>query len=222
MQRLSLLAQQDLIFYRAAAYYKGLITVLIIGIATFGAAAEDGKKAEMDAIVKDFTLKAPDGTAHGLYELSEEQSATVVLFLATECPIATDYVARIVDLVETYQEQKVTFIGIHANKHETVEDIAAYSEEHGFEFSVLKDPENRVADYFGARRTPEVFLLDSERTLRYQGAIDNSPKTPTKHYLQEALDFVIAGKDIPKASKKTRAVGCTIKRVRKTAVDKTP
>ena len=58
--------------------------------------------------------------------------------------------------------------------------------------------------------------------LRYAGAIDNSPKEPTKHYLKDALDLVIAGKDIPKASKKTRAIGCTIKRVRKTSVDRTP
>lgn len=199
-----------------------LIIVLVgmpIGV---GYGKENAKKVELDIVVKDFSLKDPDGTAHALYKLTEEKPATVVLFLATQCPIATDYAERIVALVKTYEAKNVQFIGINSNKQEKIEELSAYSEKHGFEFPVLKDPENKIADYFGARRTPEVFLLDGERILRYAGAIDNSPKEPTKHYLQDALDLVIAGKDIPKSSKKTRAVGCTIKRIRKTDVNRTP
>ena len=199
--------------------------VIFIGITAVGVTKDQSEKVELDRIVKDFTLKDADGASHDLYQLSEEKPATVVLFLATQCPIATDYAERIVALVKTYNEQdakKVQFIGINSNKQETIEEIAEYSKNHGFEFPVLKDPENKIADYFGARRTPEVFLLDAERVLRYVGAIDNSPKEPTKHYLKDALDLVIAGKDIPKKSKKTRAVGCTIKRVRKKDVDRTP
>ena len=204
-------------FYRVCA-----IITLFVGVVSSGFAQKQTEKVELDAVVKDFTLKDAAGTSHTLYELSEEKSAIVVLFLATQCPIATDYVERILTLVKTYNEKNVQFIGINSNKQENVGEITAYTEKHGFEFPVLKDPENNIADYFGARRTPEVFLLDEEHLLRYAGAIDNSPKEPTKHYLQNALDLVIAGKDIPKASKKTRAIGCTIKRVRKTSVDRTP
>ena len=98
------------------------------------------------------------------------------------------------------------FIGINSNRQENVKEISEYSERHKFEFTVLKDPENNIADYFGARRTPEVFLLDAKRVLRYIGAIDNSPKAPTEHYLRNALDLVITGENISKESKKTRAV----------------
>ena len=199
------------------------LVIVLVGVSVdVGFGKEKVKKVELDTLVKDFTLKDPDGTAHALYKLSKEKSATAVLFLATQCPIATDYAERIVALVKAYETQNVQFIGINSNKQEKIEEISEYSEKHGFEFPVLKDPENKIADYFGARRTPEVFLLDPERILRYAGAIDNSPKEPTKHYLQDALDLIIAGKDIPKPSKKTRAVGCTIKRVRKTDVDRTP
>lgn len=201
------------------------VIVIFIGITAVGVTKEKSEKVELDTIVKDFTLKDADGASHALYQLSEEKPATVVLFLATQCPIATDYADRIVALVKTYNEEhqkKVQFIGINSNKQETIEEIAEYSKKYGFQFPVLKDPENKIADYFGAKRTPEVFLLDAKRVLRYAGAIDNSPKEPTKHYLKGALDLVIAGKDIPKKSKKTRAVGCTIKRVRKKDVDRTP
>ena len=199
-----------------------LIIAAVFGGIGIGFAKEKVEKVELDSVVKDFTLKDADGTSHTLYKLSEEKSATVVLFLATQCPIATDYAERLVAFVKTYDEKNVQFIGINSNKQEQIEEISEYSEKHGFEFHVLKDTENKIADYFGARRTPEVFLLDAERVLRYTGAVDNSPKAPTKHYLRDALDLVITGKDIPKSAKKTRAVGCTIKRVRKTNVDRTP
>ena len=199
--------------------------VIFIGITAVGSTEEKPEKVALDTIVKDFTLKDAEGAPHALYQVDEEKPVTVVLFLATQCPIATDYAERIADLVKTYgekREKKVRFIGINSNKQETIEEIAEYSKKHGFEFPVLKDPENKIADYFGARRTPEVFLLDAERVLRYAGAIDNSTKEPTKHYLKDALDLVIAGKDIPEKSKKTRAVGCTIKRVPKKNIDRTP
>lgn len=198
------------------------IIMLFVGIMSVAFAQKKEEKVELDAVVKDFTLKDAAGTSHAFYELSKEKPATVVLFLATQCPIATNYAERIVALVKAYDEKDVQFIGINSNKQENVEEIAEYSEKYGFEFPVLKDSENNIADYFGARRTPEVFLLDASRVLRYVGAIDNSLKEPTKHYLQNALDLVIAGEDIPKESKKTRAVGCTIKRVRKASVDRTP
>ena len=201
------------------------VIVICIGITGSGVTAEKSEKVKLDTIVKDFSLKDAEGASHTLYQLTEEKPATVVLFLATQCPIATDYAARIVDLVKTYgekSEKKVQFIGINSNKQETVKEIAEYSKKHNFEFPVLKDPENKIADYFGAKRTPEVFLFDAERMLRYAGAIDNSPKEPTQHYLKDALDLVIAGGDIPEKSKKTRAVGCTIKRVRKKDIDRTP
>ena len=207
----------SVVLYRVCA-----VLVLFISIMRSGFAQEKVEKVKLDAVVKDFTLKDAAGTSHTLYELSEEKPVTVVLFLATQCPIVTDYAERIVNLVKTYGEKNVQFIGINSNRQENIKEISEYSEKHGFEFTVLKDPENNIADYFGARRTPQVFLLDAKRVLRYTGAIDNSPKEPTKHYLRNALDLLIAGENIPKASKKTRAVGCTIKRVRKTSVDRTP
>ena len=208
--------------FSTVLYRVCVVFVLFVTSTSFGLAQEKVEKVKLDAVVKDFTLKDAAGTSHTLYTLSEEKSATVVMFLATQCPIVTDYVERIGTLVKIYGEKNVQFIGINSNRQENIKEISEYSEKHNFEFTILKDPENNIADYFGARRTPEVFLLDAKRVLRYTGAIDNSPKEPTRHYLQSALDLVIAEENIPKASKKTRAVGCTIKRVRKSSVDRTP
>lgn len=202
---------------------KLVLICAFIAIAALSVSSKDKPETvKLDTVVKNFSLKDVKGKSHALQQLSEKKTAVVVLFLATQCPIATDYAERIVALVDAYAERDVQFVGINSNRQETVEEIAEYSKKHGFEFPVLKDPGNKIADYFAARRTPEVFLLDKERVLRYRGAIDDKRDEPTKHYLQTVLDLILAGQEVPEKSRKTRAVGCTIKRVRKTNVDRTP
>ena len=146
----------------------------------------------------------------------------MLIFLATQCPVVDEYVDRINALYKDYKEKDVRLVGIHSNKNEKVEDIKKYKEKHKFEFPILKDPENIIADYFNARRTPEVFLIDAEKILRYRGAIDDSRQSPKDNYLRTILELVLEGKTIPEKQKKTRAIGCLIKRVRKVDIDRTP
>ena len=170
---------------------------------------------KMDKEAPDFILKDTMDKSHSLKDLSRDKKATVLMFISTECPISNDYSERIIALYNDYKEQGVQFIGINSNRNESVKEIAEHNKVNKFHFLVLKDLKNKVADSFKARRTPEVYLLDEKRILRYHGAIDSSQKKPETHYLREVLDLVIAGKEIPVDSKETKAFGCTIKRVRK-------
>lgn len=178
--------------------------------------------AKIDEKVKEWSLKDTKNKTHSLKKLRHKKKAVVLIFLATQCPVLDDYVERIAILTKDYKEKGVQFVGIHSNKHEKVEEIKKYREKHNFEFPILKDPDNEIADYFQARRTPEVFLIDADNMLRYRGAIDDSRKTPENRYLRNGLNLVLAGKTIPDKQKKTRAIGCTIKRVRKADLDRTP
>ncbi|HMO87344.1 MAG TPA: redoxin domain-containing protein, partial [Lacipirellulaceae bacterium] len=58
-------------------------------------------------------------------------------------------------------------------QQDTLQEIAAFARRHGIEFPILKDPGARVADLFGATRTPEAFVLDGQRVVRYRGRIDD-------------------------------------------------
>ncbi len=194
--------------------------VIIFALASCTPAAE--KSIKIDEKVKEWSLKDTENESQSLKKLRKEKKAVVLIFLATQCPVVDDYIERINTLVENYKEKNVRFVGIHSNKHETVEKIKKYREKHNFEFPILKDPDNEMADYFQARRTPEVFLIDADNMLRYRGAIDDSRKTPETHYLKNVLDLILDGKTIPDKQKKTRAIGCTIKRVRKADLDRTP
>ena len=188
------------------------VAFIFIIVLSMDASADTVK---MDKEVPNFTLKDATDKAHSLKDLSHEKKATVVMFISTQCPVSNDYNERIVALYDDYKDQGVQFIGINSNKNESVEEIAEHNKTNKFSFLVLKDLKNEIADKFGARRTPEVYLLDEKRILRYRGAIDNSQKSPETPYLRETLDLVVAGKEIPEDRKRTKAFGCTIKRVRK-------
>ena len=192
----------------------------IFALATFALGAE--KSVKIDGKVKEWSLKDTEKKTHTLKNLREEKKAVALVFLATQCPAMDDYVERINTLVKDYKEKNVQFVGIHSNKHETIEEIEKYRKKHSFDFPVLRDPDNKLADYFQARRTPEVFLIDAKNILRYRGAIDDSRKTPKTNYLENVLNLILEGKPIPDKQKKTRAIGCTIKRVRKADLDRTP
>ena len=79
---------------------------------------------------------------------------------------------------------------------------------------VLRDPEQHVADLYGAIATPHVFVIDERGILRYQGAIDDSrirQPTPDRHFLAEALAAVRRGENPDPAE--TPTYGCAIVRI---------
>ena len=191
-----------------------ILTVTLIFILAFSMNA-GADTVKMDKEVPNFTLKDATDKEHSLKDLSRDKKVTVLMFISTQCPVSNAYNERIIALHNDYKDQGIQFIGINSNRNESVEEIVEHNKANKFSFLVLKDLKNEIADKFVAKRTPEVYLLDDKRILRYRGAIDNSQKNPETHYLRETLALVVAGKEIPENLKKTKAFGCTIKRVRR-------
>ena len=75
----------------------------------------------------------------------------------------------------------------------------------------LRDETQEVARAFGAKTTPDVFVLDGEGRLRYRGAPDADHGDPSLNaaWLREALDALRAGDD--PARPETEPVGCSVK-----------
>ena len=71
------------------------------------------------------------------------------------------------------KSQGVAFVGINSNQQDSITEVAAHARRMEIPFPVLKDPANEIADRFGAVRTPEVFVLDGDRVVRYWGRIDD-------------------------------------------------
>jgi peroxiredoxin len=145
------------------------------------------------------------------------QNGTLVLFVSTRCPVSNDYNQRMAEVARDYMARGFAVIGINPNRNEPADEVARHTTEKALGFTVLKDPNNKVADYLGASVTPEAYLFGKDWTLRYHGRIDDSrnPANITARDLRAALDAVQEGKAVPVAE--TKAFGCTIKRVAKGA-----
>ncbi|HAL56204.1 MAG TPA: thiol-disulfide isomerase, partial [Bacteroidetes bacterium] len=104
--------------------------------------------------------------------------------------------------------------GINSNKQESAEEVKQHAKDNSFEFTILKDWKNVIADKLEATVTPEIYLLNPSFEILYHGRIDDSQRENkvTSKDLRAALDNVLAGKTVPVAT--TKAFGCTIKRVK--------
>jgi mono/diheme cytochrome c family protein len=100
--------------------------------------------------------------------------------------------------------------------------VGEHARHYAISFPTLKDPTHAVADGFAAVRTPEVFVLDRERRVRYRGRIDDQygigfqRPAPTRQDLALALDELLAGKVVSQPV--TAAPGCFIGRARSHAL----
>ncbi len=174
------------------------------------------------ATVPNFRLKdvhrrprSPDGY--------KGKKAFVVVFVGTECPLANLYVPTLIELHKQYAGKGVQFLAINSNDQDSFLRTSAHAQERNVPFPVLKDFDQRIADAFGAKRTPEAFLLDGKRAIRYHGRIDDQygigyrRARPTRRDLKEALDQLLAGKAV--ATPKTEVSGCFIGRAEKPRVE---
>ena len=198
-----------------------LSLVLGLGLLFLWAACRGGEvsstKIKVGDKMADFTLPDVHGTPHRLYDF-QGKKAVVVIFIATHCPYSNAFNHVMANLAHEYENRGVAFVGINANKTEPVAEVAEHASTHGLDFLILKDDGDQIADRLGASVTPEVFLLDSDWTLRYHGALGNShqpstnPNKATDEEIRPALNSVLAGK--PVVATETKAFGCSIKRVR--------
>src|SRR5262245_8421137 len=145
------------------------------------------------AKIADFTLPDLHRRSRSL-QTFKDKKAFVVVFLGTECPVANLYVPTLVAMHEEYAAKGVQFLVINANPQDRVVSVSAHAQERSIPFPVLKDFDQCVADAFGAKRTPEAFLLDAKHVVRYHGRIDDQygvgyqREKPTRQELRTAID----------------------------------
>jgi peroxiredoxin len=176
----------------------------------------DSLPSRVGKALADFTLKDPRTRKVVSLADFKDKKAVVVVFTGTECPINNAYLPRLAQLAKDYAAKGVQFLAVNANVQDTPEAVAEHARKHEVPFPVLKDAGSTAADLFGAHRTPEAFLLDAGRVVRYQGRIDDQfgygfqRGQPTRRDLVEALDEVLAGKPVTVAS--MPVLGCVIAR----------
>ena len=194
-----------------------VVVVILAGAAALGWRVYSGPAAPAASValgqaVTDFTLPDTNGQQHSLASLKGEKG-TLLIFIATQCPYSNAYNQRMEALHRDYNARGIRLVGINPNKTEPAEEVRSHAQQNGLTFIVLKDPDNRIADYFGASVTPETYLLDAGNVLRYHGRLDADHKDAglNSGELRQALEELLGGQAIANTGKK--AFGCTIKRV---------
>lgn len=165
----------------------------------------------------DFELPGVDGAVHHLARYLERSPAVGVIFMCNHCPYVRMYLERMKQIQAELQPQGFTLIGINANDdrrypEDSFENMKSFTAENQLNFPYLRDVTQDVAHSFGAERTPETYLLDSQGIVRYSGAIDDSaqnPATAQVHYLKNAITQLLAGGSI--AAPATSSIGCSLK-----------
>ena len=141
-----------------------------------------------------------------------KEDVVVVVFMANHCPVVVAYEDRVIDFVNAYKGKSVKVVGlcVNDNAQDKLPAIKERVKEKGYNYVYGYDESQAVGKAYGATNTPQFFVLDKTRTIRYTGAMDDSQNESkvTKNYLRDAVDAVLKGETVEVAE--TRAVGCGI------------
>jgi peroxiredoxin len=157
----------------------------------------------------EFDLPDTDGDQQPL------QTPAVVIFTCNHCPYALAWHGRLMQAARDYPN--VHFFAINPNDAERYprDSFDAMKERvragERWPMPYLRDESQEVARAYGAKTTPDVFVVDSGGALRYRGAPDPDSNDPTLNatWLREALDAMLAGEEV--ARPETEPVGCSVK-----------
>ncbi len=146
------------------------------------------------------------------------KNGLIVMFSCNTCPYVVKSQERTKEVMKFAKEKGVGMVVINSNdayreKDDSYDAMKKYAKEQGYTAPYVVDEKSKIADAFGATRTPEVFLFDKAGKLVYKGAMEDNPATPSESkemYLQDAVIKMMAGQ--PATPSTTKSIGCSIKR----------
>lgn len=194
--------------WTASLWIAGTTALLVAGIALVTTAAETPR---VGSPAPDFSLVDENGTAH---KLSDYKGKMVVLeWTNQDCPyVKRHYEADTMEKLSAHFQKDVVWLAVNSTRDNTPGATQSWKTDQGFEYATLQDPEGTVGHLYGARTTPDMFVIDADGVLRYSGAIDDDPRGSAdapSNYVRSAIQAVMASND-PDPSE-TRPYGCSVK-----------
>ena len=169
----------------------------------------------MDTVI-DIGSRAPEfwlpdllGEDHSLNEFMGK--IVVLYFWSAECDWCLRVDKELISYLEDWKDRvAVLWIASNANEgRELIEKVASERKIPG----VLLDTTQQVADLYGTLTTPQLFILDQEGNLAYQGAWDDitfRQRVATQVYVPQVVDTLMSGKPLPVTQ--TPSYGCMLVR----------
>lgn len=196
----------------------------IVGILTFTQSFKQTEKAKElqigdKATGQNIKLEDTNGKKFTIADLKKEKGL-LVIFSCNTCPFVVAWEDRYNELYHEAAKNGIASVLVNSNEakrsnDDSMEAMKKHAAQMAYKMPYALDKNNQLADAFGARTTPHVFLFDQNMTLVYKGAIDDNYESKDKvkkTYLLDAINELSAGNEIENHT--TKAMGCSIKRVK--------
>jgi len=174
------------------------------------------KELRLGTKAADFNLIGTDGKYYTLDSFSEK-NILCIIFMCNHCPYVVAVQDRINQIAKDYSAQSFALVGINSNAPEThpedsFDNMIVRSNKLEYVFPYLHDETQSVAKEYEAVCTPDLYIYDENRILKYRGRLDDNWKDETKvirRELRMAIDLLLAGKEID--FEQIPSMGCSIK-----------
>jgi peroxiredoxin len=140
-----------------------------------------------------------------------KEDVVVLVFMNNECPYVVAVEDRLIDFANDYKGKSVKLVGVSVVANDTLSKIKEHHKKKGQNFVYGLDETQAIGKAYGATNTPQFFVLDKARTIRYTGTMDDSPlkeDAVKKTYVRDAVDALLTGKEIEVTE--TKAIGCGV------------
>lgn len=173
-------------------------------------------KLKIDSSIPNFSLTGVDDKTYSLNDFSDKK-ILIVIFSCNHCPYVQAYEDRIMELQNEFEKDGVQIVAINSNDDvkypdDSFAEMKKRASARGFNFPYLRDETQEVAKAFGATHTPQIFLFNIDRKLKYEGKIDDNWQESDKvksAYLKDAILELLNDKEV--SVPETFSIGCTIK-----------
>lgn len=141
--------------------------------------------------------------------------ATVLFFVATDCPIANRYAPEMSRIVRSYGTKGISFVFVYVDPSQTPSQVRGHIKEYKLGAPGILDMKHRIVKSTGAKVTPEAVMLAESGKMLYRGRIDDlflehgrANAVAKNQDLRNAMNQFLAGKPIKVPQ--TPALGCSI------------
>ncbi|MFN0052171.1 MAG: redoxin domain-containing protein [Planctomycetales bacterium] len=164
-------------------------------------------------LIPDLELQSLQGERKPLSAWSQG-GIVVVAITNTGCPLSRKFSTTLAQLERDFQNRKVTFLFVNPTPRVSLEELRDSAREHQWTGPYVHDRDGSIARALGATHTTDAFVIDSQRTIVYRGAVDDqygfgyALDAPRRRFLADALEATLQGR-LP-ATCATIAPGCPL------------
>jgi peroxiredoxin len=199
---------------------KSLLTLAALGLSLSFSSDKDKPMLSLGADAPMINVPMADigGESFSLAELKKEKGL-LVIFSCNTCPFVVGWEDQYAPLKELADTENIGMVLVNSNERkrdgdDSMEEMQKHAKELGYSMKYVVDVDNKLADAFGARTTPHVYLFDGDMKLAYRGSIndkyENRSKQAENLFLENAMKALSLGAEIRPSD--TREMGCSIKR----------